>query len=436
MDYLLINSIVYILTILWLIFKLRKLTISIAVFFAFTIVAILGYVTTIMDIQLVEDVNFGKKTSPLPFFCLYVTVLYMIYPLSKIDEKKIRILDIDSKKIAIFYKMCVWLYLIVSVVKLYELKLTMDVGFAEAYIERHFYGGNLVDFGNPLLEFISRKGMTFVGIVFPVCVYYSVFRFIRYPKNVLKNVFLFFLSFFPNILNCLTTGSKGMLFFLAFDFVFFYIYFKLLIPSKVNRYLKIVGSVFAIGFLSYAIVIQTERNESSNNEKLASEVMLRYLGEAMPNLGALYDDTKVHPYGKRFFPEIIGEKTFESEDESAEYWTSVTKARILNFKTIWGDSYVEFGFLGAFLFLFLTFWIFDKFVFSHANSLYMFPLVYYYFHKVCMYGVFNVGYVDLRSLQVTIYYIVFCILLKKYFLSNGKKNNSNPSPSILSIQGK
>lgn len=440
MDCLLINAIVYIVTYIYLLYKHNGVTIANTVFCAFTILAILGYVTTKMGIQLVGDVRFGEKASAIPYLCLYVTVLLIISPFRVIRKRSEDFGVLKTKKMSNFIIFSFFVFFIVTLLKLYELRLILNMGFAEAYAARHFDGGNLITMPNPILEFLCRKGMSYVSVVFPIAVYYSIYRLkqSRSYMGYILNVFFLFLSFVPNILDCLTIGSKGMLFFLGFDFVFYYLFFRASIPSKAKYCIKLIGISFGVVFVTYAFVIQTERNDYDKSDKLASEVMLRYLGEAMPNLGALYNDTKVHPYGERFFPYLMGGKIFDNGDENAYYWTMITKARILNFKTIWGDSYIEFGFLGSFLFIIIIVSVYKRFVFRYYPDVCVFPLIYYYFNKVCIYGLFDVRFVDARALQLTFYYIIFALLLKYYLLNtNGnKKNYRFTSTSVLSFSRK
>lgn len=235
------------------------------------------------------------------------------------------------------------------------------------------------------------------------------------------------MCFIPSILSSLCAGSKGMLFFNAFDIIFFYLIFEKNLSVKTKRIFVGVGFGVAFALITYAIAIQNDRLSTSNSDKVASEVMMRYLGECMPNLGDLYVDTKVHPYGKRFFPYIFDGKIFNTAEQRNTYWANYTHARIDNFKTIWGDAYVEFGILGAFVFLFLVFFLYKKYVFSRNKHLYVFPLIYIYYNKVCIYGIFDVCFVDARSLQVTLYAILLSFFLYKI------QKNKNVAQEISSL---
>ena len=418
MDVLLVNAIAYVLLFLYTIYKYRRINLYNSILFAFVVISVMGYITTKMGIQIVGSVNFGYKASPIPYLFQFVAVLLIVSPFKKCITPQANFSVFKSKNlIKLFYFSSV-IFVIVILVKLYEFELVLQQGLAEAYVARHSEGTRLIEFSNPVLTFFSTKGMSYVETVFPIMVYYYVYRIKFRIGSLLYNILLLLMCFIPEILDSLTTGSKGMLFFNAFDLVFFYLFFEHILPSKVKRSFILIGSLVFSFLIFYAVAIQESRNDYDKSKKLASEVILRYLGESMPNLGDLYEDTKVHPYGKRFFPVFTGGKTFSSAEEKAEYWEKVTKARVLNFKTIWGDSFIEFGIVGSFIFLFIVVGIYKKFVFSNIQHFYIFPLIYYYYHKVCIYGIFGVAFVDMRSLQVTLYAVLLCWYLKTLTKAN------------------
>ena len=107
---------------------------------------------------------------------------------------------------------------------------------------------------------------------------------------------------------------------------------------------------------SYSFIITKSRVEQKTwtNE---TESILHYFGESFPNLGArvwTLDDIN-HPYGSRKFPNIYEifsgaeKKEFFNSTETSYYWNIYTKAPVVNFKTGFGDLYVEFGLILTFI---------------------------------------------------------------------------------------
>lgn len=422
-DVLLLNAIAYILLFLYSFYRYRSVNIYNSVILAYTIISILGYITTKMGIQLVGSVNFGLSASPIPYICQFIAVLLIVSPLKKISPESVDFKIFRIESLRLFLKFSMFVLLVVIFVKLYEFFLVLQQGLAEAYVAIHEEGGKLIEFSNPILAFLSTKGMTYVDAIFPLLVYYYFSKLREGKGKTVSSYFYLGICFTPEVLNSLVTGSKGMLFFNAFDMIFFYLYFKRSISEGARKLLIFCGFFVAAVLIFYAFAIQNSRNDYDKSTKMASEVMMRYLGESMPNLGDLYHDTREHPYGKRLFPTFTGGKTFTNAEERARYWEMKTNARVLNFMTIWGDSYIEFGIIGSFVFLFVVVFLYKRYVFRYGGKFYIFPLVYYYYHKVCIYGIFGVAFVDIRSLQVTLYAILLCIFL--YIITTNSELKKN-----------
>lgn len=435
MDVLLINAIAYTLLFSYTLHKYKRLNVYNIVILFNTIVAILGYVTTKQGIQLVGSSNFGEHAPLIPYICLFVSILLITSPLKQVSSDKIDINILDNSIFKKFIIFSVFVYIIVNIVLLYEFTLVIQQGFAEAYLSRRLEGRSVVEFNNPVLNFFSTKGGSYVTATFPILIFYFFYQLIRKKIKTWKCITGMLLCFSPQILESLNAGSKGMLFFCATDILFFYFIFEKLLSARIKKGFFLLGIGSGLLMLTYAISIQVSRNEASSSDKLASEVMLRYFGEPMPNLGDLYDDVQNHPYGKRFFRTILEPDKFDNTEDERLYWTKYTHTRVDNFKTIWGDSFIEFGFIGSFIFLYLVVFLYKRYVFSKSHCFYVYPMIYYYYHKVCIYGIFGVGFVDARSLQITLYAIIMCLFLKK-LSQYEKKNNSNSSSSILSIPGK
>lgn len=413
MDVLLLNAIAYVGLFIYTLYKFKRINIYNSVILAFTIVAVLGYITTKMGIQLVGFENFGERVSIVPYICLFISVLLICTPLKKLESIEINENLMFSSSLNKLMQFSVCVLFIVVAVKLYEFKLVMDQGIAEAYMSQHSEGTKLIEFSNPILSFIATKGMTYTDAIFPVMVYFYFCKLKFQIGSNMRTISTLILCFAPEVLESLCTGSKGMLLFNAFDMIFFFLYFERHVSSSIKKICIAIGAIAASILIFYTILIQNERNDFDKTDKLASEVILRYLGEGMPNMGDSYETIRMHPMGKRFFPVFTGGKQFKSAEDMADYWGVKTNARVLNFKTIWGDAFVEFGIIGSFIFLLMVVYLYRKYVFLHYNEFYMIPLIYYYYHKVCIYGIFNVCFVDMRSLQITLYAIILCIYLKK-----------------------
>ena len=88
---------------------------------------------------------------------------------------------------------------------------------------------------------------------------------------------------------------------------------------------------------------------------------MHYFGESYPNLGLrVWPVENInHPYGERLFPSLglwgdSDNRSFFDAADRSYYWVSVTNAPVVNFKTMFGDLYVEFGIIWPFVIALLT----------------------------------------------------------------------------------
>jgi oligosaccharide repeat unit polymerase len=144
---------------------------------------------------------------------------------------------------------------------------------------------------------------------------------------------------------------------------------------------------------------------------------LRYFGESFPNLGFLFwEKVARHPMGERLFPNFFIDNErllYNSVDESYQYWMGITGVPVLNFKTYFGDLYIEFGIIGAFIFVVVSF-ILMKLFFNRKVTIYSLPILYYYF-QLCVFafaGFTKGGHTSFFQLSI----VVLISLSLKYYL--------------------
>lgn len=124
------------------------------------------------------------------------------------------------------------------------------------------------------------------------------------------------------------------------------------------------------------------RTEGSTSETPLTQV-LRYLGEPYPHLGnAFWNKVIVYPMGKRLFPFVIEPSTIitstKSLGEQHIIWESITGVPILNYKTLYGDFYVDFGPYIPFAVIFVYSLILKSFTSQGKVKFAAYPVLYYY----------------------------------------------------------
>ena len=220
----------------------------------------------------------------------------------------------------------------------------------------------------------------------------------------------------PAILGALARGSKGSLFFVAWDMMFFYIICAQLISPKVKKGIVLSGAIVILLLLLGSTAIQSGRNDLRGGKTSVEEVFIRYLGESMPNVGwEVYDKVKWHPNGRRFYPEFFGsegDKSKLSHEDWHYYWGAKIGVPVEKFHTFWGDSYMEFGLINSLIYVFLIALLWDKFVFKYSNNISWIPLVAFYYKFFIIWGVFgHGGFSGSRRHVLFIYLIIVCIII-------------------------
>ena len=170
-----------------------------------------------------------------------------------------------------------------------------------------------------------------------------------------------------------------------------------------------IAGVIAVLFLSAVSFFITEsRVETRGSKYTEFEDVMVYFGQ--PTLNACYFQDRVnnHPMGKRFL-DIRDSKNDTSLFR--DYWEQKTGAQgqIQLFKTCYGDLYLEFGLVGAFLFIIMYSFVWDKTVIKHfINPVYI-PFLWIYFNSL-IYGIFNFKVVRLADTWVVLL-ILMCIYI-------------------------
>ena len=149
--------------------------------------------------------------------------------------------------------------------------------------------------------------------------------------------------------------------------------------------------------------------------------IFRYFGEPFLNLGLVYwNSTDVHTYGIRYFPKLLelygGFELPESKygvDALREFWTRIYGVNMYYFKTFFGDLYMEFGVVGAFIVSALTAtgaWLSKKL----KNPLLCHFILYYYAKNVVIWGIFGFGVTQNVCVDLA-YALVFWYIFSKFW---------------------
>ncbi len=362
----------------------------------------------------IRDARSLEYMSYIPYFFMFIMVVGAVSPLGTLPKFEV---DWDEKRVSRFSKVFLFFMLMHTVFFLrgYQFGSASDLG--DAY--HMSVSGDLgLQYSSNFEWFFSKVFRRLSICVMPVFLYLQFYRVAKNQKAMMSLLLLivgFGVSMVPSILQ----GSRGALFFSFFLLVFVYMNFKDDISLEIKKriYGIALGLLGLLGF--YAIVISFARVDGDVD--LALNKILRYFGEPFVNLGLVYwDSTDVHTYGLRFFPKLLelfgGFELPDSKygiDALREFWSNVYRVNMYYFKTLFGDLYIEFGTIGAFVVAALVVvsgWLVKKI----KNPLLCHFLLYYYARSIVLWGIFDFGLLQDVFIDVS-YAIVFWLLISKFW---------------------
>lgn len=423
-DVLLFNFIVYLVTTLLFWKKRACLDLYLLLWIAYTIIAFLGWYGVYVGI-FGDDTHLGERFSFFPYLCCYITTFLVTFPFKDLDVSRI---EMDFENSNFFYilifvlTICFVLTGILKTINAYVVANT--IGFGQAYDIGH-YGGTTDIWRNN--ELVCKFYWLSSFLVEPLKPLYVVFFMLRLTKRhgkKLLNILCIFVAFWPQLVS--GVASKGSLFFLVMDIMFFYILFRNKIPADVKRLFGMLGSMMFAGLIVYVLAIQVSRLEEHRSYSVdtddANEALLHYLGEPYVNLGTeFYGYVRQHPMGKRFYPYLFPdsdnkEKYDEkNQQEMFDYWTKYTGVEVTLFSTFWGDFYIEFGTFGSFLAIIGLLSFFYFLCFKEYWRLSKFPIVLYFYHYIAVWSLFTAeGQQGTNFIKSLLTIMVVAWLIEKY----------------------
>lgn len=389
-------------------YRCKHKNISSILWIEYAIISFLGVYT--LHVGIYEDV-FGTKNEDsltiVPYLLCFISYYIVINPFRK---AKVYSLVYPSSnivnKIILVWASVMVLFLIL---KIYEAGVSMAMGLGEAYDARHNVGDRVFDYSSiPILAKINTLGYIFKSSVTP----FLMFVFVKNIRER-KNMIFLVLCFAPDILAGIAGGSRGALFNAFMVMLFYYILFRRFIPIKILRRIKYIGVFFVFAIVFYSIVITIDRYQDASQ---TSSGILRYFGESYPNLGFYFwDKVRLHPMGLRFFPEIIRPELLTNWDSTNGmylYWERITGVPVLIFKTLFGDLYIEYGVVGAFVVVLILCLLLSR-VLRKGVAFYNISYV-LFFYQIVVFGFAGLTQIGGFNNIIIMFMIGFNIFIKRF----------------------
>lgn len=389
----------------------------------FSLVAFLGYLSVLTGIY--QNVHGEIDDLPSePYLLAFVAYIILMWPFRTLNTSKLYIVGFPSannKKLKIIMTYFLLLFSIILFIRMYAALFVMQLDGSKAY-EIAQTKGTIYDYSTIELKLVTYIGMLY-EIVNPILLFCSISQFLnkskyKQPIYMVCLIMTVLITLFYNI----SQGARGGLFITTIDLLILILPFWKFMNYKVKASIKRGMFVFGILFFVYSAIMTISRFD---DKETPIESFIRYLGEPFPHLGnKIWDQVQIHPLGSRFFPFIFGQhfqgaNQIASNAENQQFWGDITGVPILNYKTIYGDFYIEFGTIIALLFIILYSILFRAFIKKGEISIAMVPILYYY---IDMYSSAPLlfGKWGLYNVRQLFFCIIAYFFIKK-FISNKNK---------------
>ena len=350
----------------------------------FTLIVCMGYV--IVDTGMYQAVHGPSVRFPYePYASAFLFYLICMWPFRDLNSRDIQICEVPkiNGKIRHFLIILLVSYGFYLMVMIKVAIYVFGQGIGEAYDSFHYDGESLYKYSA-----LESKIVWICGSLYdwtsPVILIYAIYGLITNHNGwTLKlNTFCIFLVVGIFFLGCVSTGRRGGTFFFMVRLLLVFVPFWSQFPSKIKLYIKAGIPWVVLLFFAYAVCMTLYRVEDSTTESPLTSV-LRYLGEPYPHLGnAFWNKVLYYPMGARLYPFIVEPSsvisTAQSLGDQHYIWEMITGVPILNYKTLYGDFYVDFGPYIPFLIISLYSMLLKIFVKNGVVKFASYPILYYY----------------------------------------------------------
>lgn len=363
---------------------------------AWAFIAFMGWYTFITGIY---QYTFGYRNPDelgvYPFALCFIMFLILIKPFNN----KININAIANgfrerriERLSIFlacFLMCILLFQLALTIQTFSIDIIDNYG--DMYEDRA--SGIQLSYGSFWIDYVYSKSIAVSRIILPIVYTLMFMSIVGSRKGRGLKITMVVIITIEIILTKLLSANRGGVFFSVMTLTFYIATFYKLFSTKIKRSIWII---FGSGVVILALlmsVVSVSRFKGDNKESQTQN--MRYFGEPFPNLGYnIWDKNIQHPYGRRFFPalsETLGfseHKEFEGRKSLHSYWERYVGIPMLNFKTIFGDLFIEFGVFGAFVFLLFCFYIIS-YLLKHNKGIVAQVTFLSMWYDVVIYGIFG-----------------------------------------------
>lgn len=270
----LINLILYLVTLLFYWKKVKTIDNGLILLFTYTFVAFACLVNLILNPLDQIEYTF------LPFIYLFIINLFFFRPFL---QSKINITDKLKIKKSPIYFIFIYLYIILAgVVLFYGYDSTIQIILRNDWnsVRQDIYVGNNIVYENQL----ERFAKIFTGFLQPMAILFFFYlltdEFSR--KHRVTIIMLLLAIILPSTITIISVASRGMVILLFVQFLVSYFIFKNKFSKKINQTIFKGGIALLAVFLIYSISVTKSRFEENASSDLgAQDSLIFYFGHSM-----------------------------------------------------------------------------------------------------------------------------------------------------------
>lgn len=316
-----------------------------------------------------------------PYLYCFVSFFILLLPFrkwnSKIEIDQLSLLN--EKKIFWLFRILLIIYSSLALVEVIGLLRALSSGrsLGELYMAYHEEGSSILGYTNiesKIIWLFNPLHDVFYWFVVVV----SLLHLSKKKTHKLLCWWLIILTFAIDIILYMTRAARGEFLYLALKIVLVIIVLRPYLSKTIRKSILKYSFYFIAFFAIYTIAVSISRFDESSSTEGAQGSIIRYFGECFPNVSNQeWNKVLRHPMGTRMFPFVVGSiigNNIESMADKQEFWEYFTGIPMLNFKTIYGDFYVEFGEYGALIAIIILSLIFIPFFRKGKLNLFSIPV--------------------------------------------------------------
>ena len=374
MYILILNFLLYFITFIKVYKREGGLTINSGIFLFISFIALCGVLVHDTEYYLWGDYNvFGGFTrnemSFIPLLFLYIA--YMIYygSIKRVNSNEVeKVAPLKPWALNTIYYLNILIFIII-ILAFRESASAAALDFGEAYDDRDILASSqLGSLG--VYAMTITAGLSTSQVLIPLYLLKE-----KGVKNYVKSIIFILIFFYASYIRGSLIASRGILFFSLLNMMFAFLFFYKMLDAKIRKFIITILLVILVLFGIVSVAISIGR---FGEDFLL--LIVGYFGEPFLNFPLIYWD----------YPQFLNGRLLFSSMGLATLETSYLEVALYYFRTLPGSFYLDFGAIGALIFI-ACYSSFFKRIIGRGSSVMSMDklLIYFYIVFGFIYGVFG-----------------------------------------------